>query len=48
MHSKGVQIGFVSCVIGDPADDLHLTLARRYDATEVELVSRCVLLGATT
>lgn len=36
---KGVRIGFVSCVIGDPADGLHLTLARRYDATEVELVA---------
>jgi hypothetical protein len=36
--AKGVRIGFISCVVGDPAAGLHVTLARRYDATDIELV----------
>lgn len=34
-----VRVGFVSGTIGDPSLGLHVTLVRRYDATEEELVA---------
>lgn len=39
MQNEGVRIGYISATIGNPEDDLHLTLARCYDATEQELIN---------
>lgn len=36
---KGVRIGYISATIGNPEDDLHVTLARRYDADETDLIN---------
>jgi hypothetical protein len=35
---QGVRVGYISCVIGNPADDLHMTIVRRYDACDEDLI----------